>query len=170
MTSRPAIDEAVLAGVLGKHAAGDEGAMVPLLQDVQAAYNYLPAEAILRVAEHLGVPLSKAYSVATFYKAFSLKPRGKRIIQVCMGTACHVKGATRVLEAFSRELGVAPGGTTADLEFSLEAVRCLGCCSLAPAVTVGDELVGEVGAADADKLLRRSPKEPAKKGGGHAAR
>ncbi|MDD5307630.1 MAG: NAD(P)H-dependent oxidoreductase subunit E [Deltaproteobacteria bacterium] len=148
----------------------DPDFLIEILQDVQDEQRYLPEDAVRHVADALKVPLARAYHIATFYKAFSLKPRGKRIIQVCMGTACHVKGATRVLEAFSRELGVAPGGTTADLEFSLEAVRCLGCCSLAPAVTVGDELVGEVGAADADKLLRRSPKEPAKKGGGHAAR
>lgn len=150
----PAIDLGVLAGVLGKHAAGDEGAMVPLLQDVQAAYNYLPAEAIRGVAEHLGVPLSKAYAVATFYKAFSLKPRGKTIVKLCMGTSCHIRGASIVLEDVRSGLGIGPGETTGDMAYTLEIVNCVGACALAPVVIAGERYLADVKPGTVVKRLK----------------
>ena len=138
------IDLKRMDGVLSKYAAGDEGAMVPLLQDVQATYNYLPGGAIRVVAEHLGVPLSKAYSVATFYKAFSLKPRGKTIVKLCMGTSCHIRGASIVLDDVRSGLGVGPGETTPDMAYTVEIVNCVGACALAPVVIAGERYLADV--------------------------
>ena len=119
-----------------------EDFLVSILQDIQAEYNYLPKEALLEVSQGLGVPLTQVYSVATFFKAFSLKPRGRHLINVCLGTACHVRGAVRVLEAIERELGIKPGETTEDLSYTLETVNCVGACALGPIVIVDGETVG----------------------------
>jgi NADH-quinone oxidoreductase subunit E len=131
---------------------------VEMLQDVQKHYRHLPRAALERVAGRTGADLARLYHIATFFKAFSLKPRGETTIQVCTGTACHVQGAARVLDAFGRELGVPSGGTTGDQKYSLEGVRCLGCCGLAPVVTFGAELVGGVDSSKVGKLLRRHRK------------
>lgn len=109
---------------------------MPILQSVNAKYNYLPEDILRYIAEELHIPLSDVYSIATFYNAFSLVPRGRHKIQVCLGTSCYVRGGTGILEAFERKLGVAAGETTEDLKFSLETVRCIGCCSLAPAIRI----------------------------------
>jgi NADH:ubiquinone oxidoreductase subunit E len=106
------------------------------LQDVQAAYHYLPEEALRRVSEVLAVPLIEVFRLANFYKAFSLKARGRHLITVCMGTACHVRESPRFLDEVTRQLGVAAGGTTADGEFTVETVNCLGACALAPVVVM----------------------------------
>ncbi len=113
--------------------------LVGVLQDIQQELRYLPQDALRHVSERLGVPLSRVYSVATFYQAFSLMPRGKHIVKVCMGTACHVRGAPRVLEELERKLGVGPGETTYDMEYTLMTVNCLGCCALGPVVVVDGE-------------------------------
>jgi NADH-quinone oxidoreductase subunit E len=144
MTTQTAVDLGLLDAVLVRYAAGDEGAMVPLLQDVQAAYNYVPAAAIRAVAEHLGVPLSKAYSVVTFYKAFSLKPRGRTIVKLCMGTSCHIRGASIVLDDVRGGLGIGPGETTPDMEYTVEIVNCVGACALAPVVIAGERYLADV--------------------------
>ena len=128
---------------------------VEMLQDVQKHYRHLPKAALERIGERTGADMGRLYHIATFFKAFSLEPRGETTIQVCTGTACHVQGAARVLDAFGRELGIQPGGTTADLKYSLEGVRCLGCCGLAPVVTFGAELVGGVDSSKVGKLMRR---------------
>jgi len=126
-------------------------ALISVLQDIQQEYNYLPKDLLLHIKERLNVPLTQIYGVATFYNAFSLKPRGRHLITVCMGTACHVKGAGRILEKLERDLKIKSGGVTKDLRFSLESVRCLGCCSLAPVVRVDEEVYGRV---RQDKLMR----------------
>ena len=144
MTSRPTIDLERMDATLAKYAAGDQSAMVPLLQDVQATYNYLPAQAIRAVADHLRVPLAKAYSVATFYKAFSLKPRGRKIVKLCMGTSCHIRGAAIVLDDVRNGLGIGPGETTPDMEYTVEIVNCVGACALAPIVIAGDRYLADV--------------------------
>jgi NADH-quinone oxidoreductase subunit E len=131
---------------------------VEMLQDVQKRYRHLPKAALERIAERTHADLARLYHIATFFKAFSLKPRGETVIQVCTGTACHVQGSARVLDAFGRELGVKPGETTGDLKYSLEGVRCLGCCGLAPVVTIGPDLLGGVDSSKAGKLLRRHRK------------
>jgi NADH:ubiquinone oxidoreductase subunit E len=144
MTTQLTVDLEKMDGVLGKYAAGDESAMVPLLQDVQATYNYLPAAAIRAVANHIRVPLAKAYSVATFYKAFSLKPRGRTIVKLCMGTSCHIRGASIVLDDVRNGLGIGPGETTPDMEYTVEIVNCVGACALAPVVIAGDRYLADV--------------------------
>ncbi len=116
--------------------------LIGILQDVQKEYNYLPREALERVSKGLEVPLSRIYAVATFFKAFSLTPRGKNEVHVCMGTACHVRGAKRVLEEFERELGIVAGQTTEDRSVTLETVNCVGCCALGPVAVVDGEYHG----------------------------
>ena len=108
--------------------------VMEVLQDIQAAYHYLPEEALCRVSEAMGVPLLEVFRLANFYKAFTLTPRGKHLMTVCMGTACHVRESPRFLNEIRRELQVEPGGTTPDGEFTLETVNCLGACALAPVV------------------------------------
>jgi NADH:ubiquinone oxidoreductase subunit E len=129
--------------IIAEHEAED-GAIVPILQDINTRYNWLPPGAVKRVSEAVGIPLAGVLRIATFYNLFSLKPRGKHIIRVCLGTACHVKGAGRILERLQRELSVESGETTEDKRFTLEAVRCLGCCGLAPVVTVNDDVYGKI--------------------------
>ncbi len=128
--------------------------LIPILQDVQAAENYLPREALEAISEKLDIPLVRLYSVATFYKAFSLDPRGKHIIQVCMGTACHVRGAPRILDKMIRDLGVQPGKTTKDMAFTLETVNCLGACALGPIVVVDGEYHGQMTSPKWDKIYK----------------
>ena len=107
-----------------------------ILQEVQDTYRYLPQEVLERIAKKLRVPLTEVYQVATFYRCFSLVPRGKHVIQVCLGTACHVRGAPRVLDRMLRDLKMAAPGTSEDLQFTVETVRCIGCCGLAPVARV----------------------------------
>jgi NADH-quinone oxidoreductase subunit E len=121
-----------------------EALLISYLQDIQKTLNYLPQDALRFVARRVHVKLPRVYGIATFYKAFSLKPRGRHLIQVCLGTACHVRGAARILESFERELGIGAGETTYDDRFSLEAVRCVGCCGLAPVFTVDGEFYGKM--------------------------
>ncbi len=140
--------------------ADDEYA-IEMLQGVQSRFRYLPKGALERISERTGADMGRLYHIATFYKAFSLEPRGEVAIQVCTGTACHVQGSSRVLEAFSRELRVEPGHSTADLTYSLDGVRCLGCCGLAPVVTIGPELIGGVDSSKVARLLRKYGKPAA---------
>jgi len=119
------------------------------LQDIQKQFGYIPKENILNLAGILDMPVSELYAIATFYKTLSLTPRGKHLIQVCDGTACHIRGSVRLLDVIKRELGIAPGGTTRDREFSLKVVNCLGACALAPAMIIDDNYHGGV---TADKL------------------
>ncbi len=118
--------------------------LISYLQDIQQELNYLPQDALRFVARRVNVSLPRIYSIATFYKAFSLLPRGRHIIQVCLGTACHVRGGTNLLESFERELGIRTGETTYDNKFSLESVRCVGCCGLAPVFIVDGKFYGKL--------------------------
>ncbi len=122
----------------------DTHAIVAILQDIQEAHNYLPREELEMLSKELDVPLSRILSVATFYKAFSLTPKGKYPINFCLGTACHVRGGARIMEKIERELGIKRGETSEDLKFSLDEVRCLGCCGLAPVMMVGKEIHGKL--------------------------
>jgi len=132
-----------------------ESALISILQDIQAEYNYLPKEALLHTRKSLNIPLTKIIRVATFYNIFTLKPRGRHLINVCMGTACHVKGAGRILEKLERDVGIRTGETTADLKFSLEIIRCLGCCSLAPVVRIDNDIYGKVKQDRVQEILKR---------------
>jgi NADH-quinone oxidoreductase subunit E len=139
--------------ILGKY-DGKKRFLVSVLQDIQGEYRYLPKEILAEVGQALDVPLSQIFSVATFFKAFSLEPRGRHLVNVCVGTACHVRGATRVLESIERETGISPGETDADLKFSLEAVNCLGCCALGPVMVVDGEYHGKLSTAKVVEILK----------------
>ena len=143
--------------IIRQHQA-EKSALSAMLQDVQKEFTFLPREALFHLSRTVGVPLSRAYSLATFYRAFSLKPKGKHPIAVCLGTACHVKGAVKLVEKFERQLHIKSGQTTPDLNFGLEEVRCLGCCGLAPVVTVGPDLYGKVSLTKIDHIVRRYQK------------
>ena len=138
--------------ILGRY-QGDPGMLVSVLQDVQAEYNYLPKEALVQVSQGLDIPLTQVYSVASFFKAFSLKPRGKHILNVCLGTACHVRGAVRILEEIERALGIKSGGTTKDLKYTLERVNCVGACALGPIVIVDGNYSGQMKSNKVKPLL-----------------
>jgi len=132
-----------------------------VLQDTQKSYNHLPREALDRIAERLDIPLGEVYRLATFFAAFSLQPKGDYVIKVCLGTACHVQGGPRILERLERDLGIKAGQTTADGKFSVEAVRCVGACALAPVVLVNEGPHGQMSGAKASKLIQRLNKGPA---------
>jgi NADH-quinone oxidoreductase subunit E len=133
---------------------GDKSYLVPILQDVQKEFNYLPVDALCAVSTHLSVPISRVYEVVTFYKAFSLKPKGRYQLSLCMGTACHVRGAELIARNMEDILGIKEGETTADLEFSFETVGCLGACALGPVVVVNGEYHGHMNIAKSTKLLK----------------
>jgi len=128
--------------------------LIFLLQDIQAAFGYIAPEAMDRVCDHTGVAKSRAYSVATFYQSFSLEPRGEHEVRICLGTACHLKGAPRLVDDIKRRIGVGPGETSADLKYSVEAVNCLGACALAPVVVVDEEYQPNVTPAKLGKILQ----------------
>ncbi|MCK4307668.1 NAD(P)H-dependent oxidoreductase subunit E [candidate division WOR-3 bacterium] len=129
--------------------------LIQLLQDITAEYNYLPEGGLRCVSERLGVTFAEVYSAATFYKAFSLEPRGKHIIQVCVGTACHVRGASRILEEIERRINIKAGETSEDFMFTLETVNCLGACALGPIIVIDGEYHGQMTPAKVSKLLER---------------
>ena len=133
----------------------DNEYVIEMMQDIQEEFRHISLETLEQINKTTKVPLAELYHIATFYKAFSLEPRGKYEIQVCLGTACHVKGASRVLDAFERELGIPDGSTTEDKLFSLDGVRCLGCCSLAPVITIGEDLYGDVQPSQVPRLLKK---------------
>ena len=144
----------VVENILQKHPK-DQSSIIQVLLDIQNELYYIPRDVLEYVSDYLNVPLSRTYGLATFYKAFSLKPKGKYPIAVCTGTACHVQGAVRILEQIERELKVKEGETTPDKKFSVETVRCLGCCGLAPVVTVGKNLHGKVPTSKISKILKQ---------------
>ncbi len=124
--------------------AGQKGALIPVLQKSQDIYGYLPAEALKEISKRLQIPLSKIYGVVTFYAQFHLKPRGRNIIRVCLGTACHVRGGAKIVEAVTNAIGIKDGETTEDLRYTFESVACLGACGLAPVMMVNDDTHGRL--------------------------
>ncbi len=132
-----------------------ERSLIAMLQDIQKEKGYLPKEALKIVAAEVSVPLSRLYSLATFYKAFSLTPRGRHTINVCTGTACHVRGAAKLVEKLERDLGIRNGETTADERFTLEEVRCVGCCGLAPVMVIDENFHGKLTQKDIGKVLEK---------------
>jgi len=133
--------------------AGKRGDLIPVLQDVQAAFGYIPPEVMTEIAKFLRIPESTVYGVATFYAQFYLTRQGKHRIKVCQGTACHVRGGRRVMEVVRRRLGIKPGETTEDYQFSLERVACFGSCALAPVMVVDGKVYGRVTQQKAVRLL-----------------
>jgi NADH-quinone oxidoreductase subunit E len=139
--------------IINREATGD-GSLIAALEEIQERYQYLPPEALILASEQLGLPLSQAYSVATFYNAFSLKPKGKHCLHVCMGTACHVRGSPQVLDRLESKLGIKAGETTRDHLFTLETVNCLGACALGPIVVTNGEYSGQMTIRKIDRLLK----------------
>lgn len=131
------------------------GAMIPVLEEVQGITGYLPEPVQRRVASGLGLPLSQVYGVVTFYSFFTMTPRGKHQVRVCLGTACHVRGSKRVLEELEHKLGIEPGECTEDREFSLDIVRCVGACGLAPVMVVDEDTHKQVKAAKLDQIMEK---------------
>lgn len=139
--------------VIAEH-RGKPGALIPVLEEVQGVTGYLPEAVQRRVSAGLNIPLAQVYGVVTFYSFFTMKPRGKHQVRVCLGTACHVRGGKRNLDHLIDQLGIEPGDVTEDREFGLELVRCLGCCALAPVLTVGEDIHKQVKTAKLDQLIK----------------
>ncbi len=137
----------------------EKGTIIGLMQDIHGEYRYLPEEVLLRVSAELDIPMTKLYTLATFYKSFRLEPVGKHHVRVCIGTACHVNGATKIVETLERELGVKSGQTTEDNQFTLETVNCLGACALGPLVLVDGEYHGKIDQGKLKKLLNKYRKD-----------
>ncbi len=140
----------IIAEIGGKR----PGMLIPVLQKAQDAFGYLSADTLKGISSELDIPLSDIYGVVTFYAQFKLKPRGKHIIKVCHGTACHVGGSEGISEALEDELGVSHGDTTADRKFTLERVACLGCCSLAPCIMINNETYGRLTPEKASEIVK----------------
>lgn len=139
--------------IIDKH-GGEASSLIQILLDIQGEHHWLPKKALEQVSEKLQVPMSRIQHIATFYKAFSLVPKGRHEVHVCTGTACHVRGAQRVLDAVQDATGISPGETDADLKFSLETVNCLGCCALGPVVEVNGKHHGNIAPAEIGNVLK----------------
>lgn len=131
------------------------GPLMKALQGAQEIYGWLPAQVLVKIAEFFGVPFEEVYGIATFYSQFNLNPSGKNKIGICLGTACYVKGSGDILKAMEDKLGITSGSTTKDRKFTLEATRCIGCCGLAPVLTVNGEVYGKLTLDDVDKILSK---------------
>ena len=132
-----------------------KGALMPVLQKAQEIYGYLPEKVLMAISEELDISLSEVYGVVTFYSQFSLTPKGEHQISVCMGTACYVKGSGDILNKICEKVGCQPGGCSADGKFSVDAVRCIGACGLAPVVTIDEEVFGRITVDDVDSILEK---------------
>ena len=148
-----ATEEVAVTGIIDRH-RDERGNLLPILLDINRQFNWLPRPALEQVSDELKLPLAEILRVASFYNAFSLVPRGKHIVNICMGTGCFVKGSTRLLDRLERELGIKHGETTEDMLFTLEVVRCIGCCALAPAMRVGEDTFGRLTPGMVPKILK----------------
>jgi len=148
------IDPAVIDRIIDRY-QDEEGILIQVLLDVQQEYNWLPEEALKQISDRLGIPFSQVYRVASFYKAMSLTPRGHHLIRVCLGTACHVRGAPRILDNVEQTLNIKAGETTQDMKFSLERVNCLGCCALGPVMVIDGEAHGNLVPAKVEEILNK---------------
>lgn len=146
--------EEKLLAVIDRHKS-QKGALMPVLQEAQGIYGYLPLEVQQVIADKMDVSLEEVYGVASFYSQFTLNPKGQYNISVCLGTACYVKGSQEILDTVSEQLGIAPGGCSKDRRFSLEATRCIGACGLAPVMIVNDEVYGRLVKEDVAKILAK---------------
>jgi len=139
--------------IIGEEFGSDKENLIMMMQAIQRRYNYLPGPSLVYLSEKIGVPLSRIYGIATFYATFSLEPRGRNLITVCLGTACHVRGANRVHERIREDLHIRDGQTTEDRRFTLESVRCIGCCSLGPVVKINEDVHGRLSPDEAVKIM-----------------
>jgi NADH-quinone oxidoreductase subunit E len=148
-----AIDYMALDNIIDNEFKNDKENLIMILQAIQREYNYLPQAALSYLSVKIGVPISKLYEVATFYSTFSLEPRGRNIVSICLGTACHVRGGERVREKLEETLGIGDGETTSDKRYTLESVRCIGCCSLGPVVKINEDMHGRIASDEVEKVL-----------------
>ena len=146
--------------IFDKYVKNDKSALIPLLQDVQTIYGYLPEDALKDVAEFVGSSLSRVYGVATFYNQFRLNPLGENVVRVCRGTACHVKNSANLLFALENTLGIKAGETTKDKKFTIEIVACIGACSIAPVMTVNEDYHGRITTKDIPSILKKYTTRP----------
>jgi len=140
------------------HYGGETGDLIPILQEVQEEFGYLPMEVMQRIAEFLRLPDSTIYAVATFYAQFKMVPSGKTIVRVCRGTACHVRGGARILREVEKRLGIKPGETTENMEYTLETVACIGACALSPTMTIDKDTYGQMTTKKVTEILSDRPK------------
>jgi NADH-quinone oxidoreductase subunit E len=146
--------------IVQKHKS-DKSALIAVLQDIQEVFNYLPKEALKTASAMMDLPMSRVYEAATFYTAFSLKPRGEHVVRICKGTACHVRGAAILQDRFETTLGIKPGETTKDGKFSLETVNCVGACALGPVVVINTDYHGQMTINKVDKIIKKINEEGA---------
>ena len=132
---------------------GDQSALIQMLLEIQRENRWLPKPVLARLSQKLGIPISQIYHIATFYKAFSLIPQGRHTVSVCLGTACHVRGAPRLLDRVTDTLNISPGETSVDYKFTLKTVNCLGCCALGPVMVVDDEYYSKPSAKEIEKVI-----------------
>ena len=149
------VDYVELDKIIDDEFDNDPENLIMILQAIQRRYNYLPRASLNYLSVKLGVPFSKIYGVATFYATFSLEPRGRNIVSICLGTACHVRGGERIHERIQEELGIGDGQTTEDMRYTLESVRCIGCCSLGPVIKVNEDMHGRIGSDEVGDILSR---------------
>ncbi len=142
----------------------ESASLLAIMQDVQDEARYLPREAMEQIATRLGIPMARVYGMATFFESFHLEPRGKHICTVCMGTACHVRGAQRLVEQLERDLDIPSGGTTEDMSFTIEEVNCVGACALGPLVIIDDDYQGNMTSSKLQKVMKKMQKNEAKGG------
>lgn len=152
--SEKAVDTKALKGILKKYPAIGES-LLAILQDVQLEYQFIPEMCLKEISKELALPLNQVYAVATFYNAFSLKPKGKNVIQVCMGTACHVRGATDIVDELERLLNIKCGNTTPDGKFTLETVNCVGACALGPVKVINGDYHGHLTRDKIENILKQ---------------
>jgi NADH-quinone oxidoreductase subunit E len=151
--STAAMDSSKIDKIIAKY-QGDAGSLIQVLLEIQKENRWLPKEALDKVSKQLKVPLNRIQHIVTFYKAFSLVPRGRHEVHVCTGTACHVRGAPRLLDSVQDLIGIGPGETDLDLKFSLETVNCLGCCALGPVMVIDGEYHGKMAPAKSEEVLK----------------
>lgn len=147
------VDFMELDNIIDKEFNGDKENLIMILQAIQMRYNYLPHTTLGYLSAKIGIPLSRIYGVATFYSTFSLEPRGRNIVSICLGTACHVRGGERIHERLEETLQVGDGQTTEDGRYTLESVRCIGCCSLGPVVKINEDMHGRITTDQVDEIL-----------------
>lgn len=148
------VDEVI--GIVSEKLSDEQkkrGVLIHAFQHLQEEHNYLPEDVLVKLADDLGLPLSYVYSTATFYKQFYFTPRGRKIVKICTGTACHVRGASTVMDKITDEFGVKDGETTEDLAMTLETVGCIGCCGLAPVATINEDIIGEIDNKKLDDMI-----------------
>lgn len=147
------VDFMELDTIIEKDYNNDKENLIMILQAIQRKYNYLPQPALMYLSTKIGIPYSQIYGVATFYSTFSLEPRGRNIVSICLGTACHVRGGERIRERIQENLKIGDGETTEDKRFTLESVRCIGCCSLGPVVKINEDMHGRLSTDEIDNIL-----------------